>query len=111
MNILADSDTGSLFHQWMSVQFDYAHLLSELGFSIAFEIVQIILITLLWKKVLKPKFIKEVHEEIDAEHGVDHLAEDPVWQTEGGKMYVENLKKTELSEQSVIDRILRHPPG
>lgn len=54
---------------YLQTQFDPAHLLSELGFELA----QVLLIGLLWRRVLKPKLIRSVHAEIDQEHGTDHL--------------------------------------
>lgn len=56
---------------WLSVQFDPAHLLSEFNF----ELVQFLFAAIFWKKYLKPRFVKDVHQQIDDEHGVEHKIE------------------------------------
>lgn len=75
--ILADAPAGAdLWHQWISVQFDYAHLLSELGFTVVFDFV---LGFLFWGKVIKPyldRRLKTQHDDLDTEHGIlNHGAE------------------------------------
>ena len=62
----------TLWQDYLSTQFDPAHLLSELGFTIAFEILQLVLWVWLWHKVIKPRWFAQAHAAIDAEHGVEH---------------------------------------
>lgn len=62
----------SLWIDYLSVQFDAAHLLAELGFSIVFELVQLVVVVFLWRRIIKPRLVKDVHKQIDSEHGVDH---------------------------------------
>lgn len=73
--VLADGDASahlSLWQDYLQTQFDPAHLLSETGFTIVFDV---IIGWLIWGKILKPRLMKEVHKEIDAEHGVTHERE------------------------------------
>jgi hypothetical protein len=62
----------SLWQQYTAVQFAPDHLLSELGFSIVFELVQFIALALLWRKVIAPRLTARIHKQIDAEHGIEH---------------------------------------
>jgi hypothetical protein len=70
--VLADGDAHAnlpLWKDYLQTQFDPAHLLSETGFTVVFDVV---LGWLVWGKILKPRLVKSVHKEIDAEHGVNH---------------------------------------
>lgn len=49
---------------YVSTQFDPAHLLSELGFTVVFELVQLFL----WVRLLRPR----LHRRFDREHGIEH---------------------------------------
>ena len=53
-----------MWRDYLSVQFDPAHLLAELGFSIAFELAQLVLIV----KWLKPR----LHKRFDRDHNLTH---------------------------------------
>lgn len=57
---------------YVSTQFDPAHLLSELGFSLVFELLQLVLIVWLWRRVIKPRLTTQIHTEVDQEHGIVH---------------------------------------
>jgi hypothetical protein len=49
-----------------------SHIIAELIFSIVFDLV---LIFLVWGKLIKPyvkRKLDQAHQELDAEHGVDH---------------------------------------
>ncbi len=63
---------GSFWSDYISVQFDPAHLLAELGFTLVFEALTAFLIVWLWRKVLKPRLSRQIHAQIDAEHGYTH---------------------------------------
>lgn len=88
--MIAYADAGAnctnLWCDYISTQFDPAHILSELGFSIVFEILQVVVVVWLWRKVVKPRIFAQVHQEIDAEHDIthhgDHLHEGPTWCSE-----------------------------
>lgn len=56
-----------LWHEYLHVQFDPAHLLAELGFTLAFDLAA----WLLMKKLLT-KILWRWHLDIDREHGVPH---------------------------------------
>lgn len=71
----AGSHCTTFWCDYVSTQFDPAHLLSELGFTIIFELLQVIVIVVLWRKAIKPlieRRINKVHAELDAEHHVVH---------------------------------------
>lgn len=71
--LLADAPPGAPFWQdYLSVQFDPAHLLSELGFSLVFEALQFVLLVILWRKVVKPRWFAKAHENFDQSHGLSH---------------------------------------
>jgi hypothetical protein len=69
------SDTTSCTTVWcdyLHTQFDAAHILSELGFTIVFDLV---LLFLVWGKVIKPfltRKLSKLHDDLDAEHHVEH---------------------------------------
>jgi hypothetical protein len=62
----------SLWQDYLNTQFDPAHLLSELGFTVFFDLLVVFVI---WGKFLKPRLFKQIHDELDAEHGVTHEPE------------------------------------
>lgn len=62
----------SLFQDTLGVLTDPAHIIAEIVISIAFEILQFVVIYYFWKKILKPRFFAQVHAEVDAEHGIEH---------------------------------------
>lgn len=53
-----------MWRDYLSVQFDPAHLLSETGF----ELVQAVFGVVIWRRFVKPR----LHKRFDQEHGVDH---------------------------------------
>lgn len=55
----------TFWQDYLSVQFDPAHCLSELVFSIIFELLQIVIVAVIVRKRCHPKF--------DAEHGLTHI--------------------------------------
>lgn len=48
---------------------DPAHLIAELVFNIVFDG---LILFLLWGKIIRPRLFKQIHKEIDTEHGVEH---------------------------------------
>ena len=56
-----------------SIATDPAHLLFEFLFSIVFDfIIVTILYGVVIRKILIPRLKKSLHDELDAEHGVEH---------------------------------------
>jgi hypothetical protein len=70
---VADATTCTTFLcDYVHTQFDPAHLLSELGFSIVFEIIEAVVIYVLWRKFIKPRWFAQAHRQFDEEHGLNH---------------------------------------
>jgi hypothetical protein len=72
----------SLWEDYLSVAVDPAHIFAELTFTVFIDFVLLFLVWgLFFKKVLLPKIRsdirRDVHREIDAEHGVTHVDNDP----------------------------------
>jgi hypothetical protein len=59
-------------HAW-EIFTDPAHVLAELGWTLLQDVLIIgVLYGLVFKKIILPKLRKDIHEEIDAEHGITH---------------------------------------
>jgi len=72
MSILLHADGhGPFWQEFISIATDPAHLLFELIFSVLFDVV---LVSVIWgviiKKIIIPKLKRDVHREIDVEHGL-----------------------------------------
>lgn len=77
--ILASEPTGdvSFWQDYMGVAFDPAHVLAEITFTILFDFVLLFLVWgVFFKKVVLPKIRRDIHKEIDAEHGYEHEGDD-----------------------------------
>ena len=62
----------SLWDAFLEVAFDPAHILAELFFTVVFDGVFIALIWgVLFKRILLPRLRKEIHADIDKEHGIE----------------------------------------
>lgn len=75
--VLADPDSAACAGQGFicdlrGVLFDPAHITAEVIISVVFEAVQILLGAVVWKRVLKPRLMRDAHAEIDAAHHVQH---------------------------------------
>ena len=61
----------SFWDEFAAVAFDPAHILAEFLFTIVFDF---LIITLIWgiifKKFILPKMKKQIHDELDEEHGI-----------------------------------------
>lgn len=68
---MSEASCTTFWCDYIQTQFDPAHLLSELGFTVAFELVQLVLIALLYKKVIRP-YLDSRHRLFDQEHGLTH---------------------------------------
>ena len=59
-------------HAW-EIFTDPAHIMAELGWTIIQDLLIIgLLYGVVFKKVILPKLRKDIHKEIDAEHGITH---------------------------------------
>lgn len=56
----------NFLHDYLSVQFDPAHLLSEFGF----ELFQFVIIYQVWKKRIRPRMRHQAHDQFDIEHNI-----------------------------------------
>lgn len=77
-SILADAAPGSsLWQEYVSITLDPAHIGAELTFTLLFDL---LIVSLLWglifKKMILPRIKRDVHAEIDREHGYKHKDED-----------------------------------
>lgn len=63
----------SVFEEAWSIFSDPAHVMAELGWTIIQDILIIgLLYGIVFKKVILPKLQKDIHKEIDIEHGIEH---------------------------------------
>ena len=59
-------------HAW-EIFTDPAHILAELGWTVIQDVLIIgLLYGVVFKRVILPKLRKDIHKEIDAEHGIEH---------------------------------------
>lgn len=59
-------------HAW-EIFIDPSHILAELGWTIIQDVLIIgVLYGVVFKKMILPKLRREIHKEIDAEHGIKH---------------------------------------
>lgn len=72
-----DSHEGATFwEEFWHVFTDPAHILSEIAWHLIIEILIIAFIYgVVIKKIILPKLRKEIHREIDEEHGIQHNAD------------------------------------
>ena len=67
----------TFWQDYMSVAFDPAHILAEITFTIFLDFVLLFLVwNIFFKKVILPKMRRDIHREIDIEHGYDHESEE-----------------------------------
>ena len=78
MNLLfaaatAHDEALSFWDELWAITFDPAHIVSELIWQIVFDgLFVALLYGVIFKRWLLPKLRKEIHEEIDEEHGIEH---------------------------------------
>jgi uncharacterized membrane protein len=59
-------------HAW-EIFTDPSHILAELGWTVIQDVLIIgVLYGVVFKKVILPRLRKDIHKEIDAEHGIEH---------------------------------------
>jgi hypothetical protein len=66
--VVSENNCTNLWCDYLHTQFDLAHLLSELGF----EIVQAVVVYIIWKKYIKPRWFAKAHQQFDETHGLTH---------------------------------------
>jgi hypothetical protein len=58
---------------WWSIAFDPNHTIAELFWTIVFDgLVVAVLYNVVFKKFILPKLRRDIHTEIDIEHGITH---------------------------------------
>lgn len=63
----------SFWDEVISITFDPAHIVAELFWAVIFDVIVItLLLNVVFKKYILPKLKKDIHEEIDDEHGISH---------------------------------------
>jgi len=72
-NILLHSEAhGGFWEEFLAVALDPAHILAEIVFTIVFDGLFIALVWgVLFKKIILPRLRKQIHEDIDKEHGIE----------------------------------------
>jgi len=58
---------------WWGIATDFNHIIAELLWTALFDgVVVWLLYGIVWKRVLLPKLRRDIHREIDDEHGIEH---------------------------------------
>lgn len=71
--MLLEVEGGTIWQEFLSVAFDPAHILAELFFTIVFDgLVIAVLYQIVFKKLLLPRMCRDIHRQIDEEHGLGH---------------------------------------
>lgn len=75
VNIIAEHHHGESGHEILEETFelitDPAHALTEIFYGILFELLIIPTTIFIYRKAREPKLRKEIHQEIDKEHGIE----------------------------------------
>jgi hypothetical protein len=87
---------GGWFSEYLQLLQDPAHIAFEITISILFDLFIVYLgYQLFIKRVLIPRLRRDLHKELDAEHGVDHCEYEP-----GGDLHGSESKKNDDSPGS-----------
>lgn len=71
--MLLEIESGNLWQDFLSVAFDPAHILAELFFTIVFDgLVLAVLYQIVFKQLILPRLRRDIHRQIDEEHGLGH---------------------------------------
>jgi hypothetical protein len=63
----------SVLEEAWSIFTDPAHVMAEMGWTIIQDLLIIgVLYGIVFKKILLPKLRRDIHKEIDIEHGIEH---------------------------------------
>jgi len=63
----------SLWQETFELITDPAHAITEVFYSLLFDALIIPVTILIYRKLREPKLREEIHNEIDKEHGIEHL--------------------------------------
>lgn len=69
---------GSIWEQAWEVITDPPHAMGEIFYALLFEVILVPITLLIYKKILKKRIVKNVHAEIDKEHGYHHYDGDVI---------------------------------
>jgi hypothetical protein len=67
-----DEEHGSVWTEAWGLITDPSHAITEIFYSLLFDALVIPLTILIYKKIREPKLRREIHAEIDTEHGITH---------------------------------------
>jgi len=68
-----EHNNANVLEEAWSIFSDPAHILAELGWTIIQDVLIIgLLYGVVFKKIILPKLRKDIHAEIDIEHGINH---------------------------------------
>jgi hypothetical protein len=68
-----DEGAMSFWDEVVSITFDPAHIVAEVFWQVVFDVVLVaFLYGVVFKKWLLPRLRKQIHHELDAEHGIEH---------------------------------------
>ena len=66
-------ETLSFWDEVFSITFDTAHILADVFWQIVFDVVLVaFLYGVVFKRWLLPRLRKQIHHELDSEHGIEH---------------------------------------
>jgi hypothetical protein len=58
---------------WWSIAFDPNHIIAELFWTIVFDgVIVALLYNVVFKRYVLPRLRRQIHKEIDEEHGITH---------------------------------------
>lgn len=71
--ILAHSqETENVWQETFNLITDPAHAMTEIFYSLLFDLLIIPVTIFIYRKIREPNLRKEIHQEIDQEHGINH---------------------------------------
>ena len=66
-------ETLSFWDEVISITFDPAHIFAEVFWQIVFDVILVaFLYGVFFKRWLLPRLRKQIHHELDSEHGIEH---------------------------------------
>lgn len=65
-------ESGSILQETWNLITDPAHALTEIFYSLLFDLLLIPLVVLVLQKIREPRLKHQLHHEIDTEHGITH---------------------------------------
>lgn len=69
----AHEETLPFWDEVISITFDPAHIFAEVFWQIVFDVILVaFLYGVVFKRWLLPRLRKQIHQELDGEHGIEH---------------------------------------